>query len=212
MTAEAFGVSEIEKVNSILELSIEQFPEFEGMDYVSKMMARMAFNVVQESLREGSLKPDNFRSVLDFGAGYGAPTLILQKVCDVVGGRVTAVENTDFKVERIKSRLPDNEVVLGDGIEFVQEHPSEFDLITAFNIGPDNDASLFLDLARSSSAGLRENGKLLVYSDKYTMEAILSKTQAVEGAHFIPEQNTKSDQTFISEALILSKEACGKIN
>ena len=122
---------------------------------------------------------DLFRpmNILDFGAGVGAPTWTLNRLAAMNGSKVEAIEKHQQRAEFIVRNgiLPASAVYVGDGIEHLRgaaKSAREYDLITAFMFGPDDEGHLSYDLIEASQQALAAAGQLLITSDWSTMEVV----------------------------------------
>ena len=199
--------SEEEKVNQILTLDINQFPELKRVHFLGRDAARYSLNSIQEAFRRGLLNLNNFRNVVDFGAGTGGPAFVLERVCQIAGGKLVALEQDQAGIEHIKSLCPAVPIYEGDGLSYLEEKKSEIDLIVAFKLGPDYHAELFRLLATVSGKALTENGRLLIYSDIKTISAVRSRVSSLN-VNIIPELSKNDTYKYVPETIILSKEDC----
>src|SRR5437868_6260302 len=85
----------VSKIARVLALDINKFPEYRQNSSFSWQRdgSRYALHSVQDAIRRGYLTLDDFKSVIDFGAGGGGPTFLLDQICKITGGKVEALEN-----------------------------------------------------------------------------------------------------------------------
>lgn len=131
-------------------ISVEENPIFPHLEGFHQWGATTAATVLNMGEVAGHLNLSEARSILDFGAGGGGPTLALAELAEKNGGIVTAVESIPASAQGIidSGILPAEQVVVGDGLEVLRTTPEKYDLITAFMLGPDNTGSFtraFLD-------------------------------------------------------------------
>lgn len=197
-------------IREILAFDINQFSELKNAHFLSRDMARYALNVIQEAFRQGFLNLQHFRNVVDFGAGTGAPTLVLQRICELAGGNLVALENNPNNLQSFRKLLPHTKLY-EHGLEYLSANNSQTTLVTAFNLGPDENGVLFKRLVNSCSNALDPNGRLLVYSDPKTMAAVHKIVAEAEGVEVISDINSHDSYKHIRETVFLSKAACARL-
>lgn len=198
---------EREGVDLVLSLDINQFPEFQKIHFLERDAARYSLNSMQEAFRKRFLNLSHFRNVADFGAGSGGPSLVLERICQIAGGKLVALEQHKPGIANIRRLSPTIPIHEGDGIDYLNGKNSEIDLIVAFKLGPDYHAKLFQQLANVSGKALCKNGRLLIYSDTKTISAVRFRISHLD-VNTIPESNKGDTYRYIPETIILSKKAC----
>ena len=159
--------------NSTL-LDISKTPEYASLSEYQKFSAQVAFQLLLLANQFGYLSRDEIKSVCDFGAGSGGATFGLKKFANASNTDCIALETSAGMAQAITNSriLPPDSVKVGDGLQYLTEGHTPFDLITASMFGPDGSESFaecFLEAARNS---LKQNGKLLIYSDPHTMQTV----------------------------------------
>jgi hypothetical protein len=195
----------------ILELDIEQFPDFRQNPYFSWQRdgSRYSLKAIQDALRRGLLHLADFDHVVDFGAGGGGPTFLVDQICKTTGGQIEALENDPKQLSHLKKVVPLVPVFSGDGIEQLSMMNGRVSLITAFTFGPDESGDFFAKLAKASSSALRPNGKLVVYSDDKTINAVLDRLSASgiseRDLSVVPAQNEGNTYKFVPKTVIIGQ-------
>ncbi len=205
------------KIARILALDIEQFPEFRQQSAFAWQRdgSRYALHTMQDALRRGYLNLDDFAHVIDFGAGGGGPTFLLDQICKIIGGRVEALENDPDQLRMLRSVVPSVSVHTGNGLDELTGRNGTVSLVTAFTFGPDYEGEFFPKLADASSKALSRYGKLLTFSDARSAEHMFSGLRMAgisdEDAKIIPAQNTGNTYKHIPQTLILSKQGASMV-
>lgn len=133
-----------------------------------------AATMLIDAERRGQLDLSETREMLDFGTGFGGPTLALVELAILNGGNVTGVDEKD----NITGSLSDEKIldgdhyIIGDGLKVLENAASGYDLITAFMLGPDIDGQLSIKLIDLSRQSLKPKGKLLITSDHITIDFV----------------------------------------
>jgi len=158
---------------------------------------------------------DHFRHVVDFGAGGGGPTFLLDQICKITGGSVEAMENNPKQLAVLKTVGPSIPVYTGDGLDELNRTNGAATLITGFTFGPDYSGEFFPKIANASSQALIDTGKLLLFSDARSQNMMFLRFAAsgVGGSDLqvVPAQNKGDTYKFIPETAILSKHGTSLI-
>lgn len=154
-------------------IDVRTSPIFDKLHSFHQTGALTAENVLNLSASYGYIDLARSKRLLDFGAGSGGPTLALTELAKLNGGSVEVVEsNPRFAQDMIELGIvtPDK-VHQANGIELLSSAAStdQYDLITAFMLGPDTNGGLTQQLLGASRNALQSSGKLLVTSDIGTM-------------------------------------------
>jgi len=209
-----------DKIARILALDIRQFPQYrEDPSFAwQRDGSRYALHAVQDAVRRGFLTPDHFRQVVDFGAGGGGPTFLLDQICKITGGSVEAMENNEYGPEQLavlKTVVPSVPVYTGDGLDELKRMNGTATLVTAFTFGPDYSGEFFPKIANAASQTLTDNGKLLLFSDPRSQRMMLRHLllSGISGSdlQLVPGQNANDTYRHIPETAILSKHGASLI-
>jgi hypothetical protein len=165
-------MSEVISQNLIDVSSHPWYPRLYGRHELGAMTAQAVLNYWAES---GLLDLGNVRRSLDFGAGMAGPTTAPVQLARQNGGIAEAIDEIElnFLGSRPTSIVGPEHWHTGDGIEFLGSAAStgRYDLITAFMLGPDVEGELASNLFDVSRNALREDGRLVLTSDPWTMFA-----------------------------------------
>ncbi len=160
-----------------LSIDLRSNPMFQGARKIDKLGASWAEFALSMAGMSGHIDLERCRRIIDFGAGFGGPTLALTELVRKNGGVVDAVEVSEGHMRlAVENGFVDpDHAHTADGIDFLEqleEEGRQVDLVTAFMFGPDGNgdfARLFLNAA---SSVLKPDGKVLMTSDQGTMSAI----------------------------------------
>lgn len=205
------------KIARILALDVEQFPEFRQNPSFAWQRdgSRYALHAIQDAIRRGYLNLSDFKHVIDFGAGGGGPTFLLDQICKITGGRVEALENDPDQIRMLRSVVPSVSVHTGNGLDILANRNGTVSLVTAFTFGPDYTGEFFPKLAAATTKALSVDGKLLVFSDHESEGYIFNRLNTLgvryPDAKVIPAQNQEDTYKFIPKTLVLSKQGLSLI-
>jgi hypothetical protein len=150
-----------------------------GMEAFKKTMS-VLFAVIPEYL-----DPGRIQTVCDFGSGLGDSLLALRS--QLPRWKYTVLEQDPIWARQLVKRriLPPEQVLGGDGIAHLASGEHHYDLITAFNLGPDDIAwvedqwcsfpcyGLARRLLAAAPKSLNPGGKLLItFDDSQTPVAV----------------------------------------
>jgi hypothetical protein len=146
--------------------------------------------------RFGYIDLSQVRSIIDFGAGDGTPTLISLRLAELNGGTVDALELHKAPAQVIVDRgiLPPERVHDGDGLDFLQAMASRgetCDLITVFHGGPFSmeNEDLARNLLVAASWALAPGGHLFITSDSGSIR-FMERLFTAEGIDYQNEFGT----------------------
>lgn len=161
--------------NSYFDNSLQEF----GYTQTVKLMHYLKENqYVDES---------NYKNaeIFDFGAGVGGSSIFFHNLQN----RVTVVDLNKSSLDSLKSRVyfSEQSIFSGDGLELMKlTRDKVYDLVFALMFGPTNDIDFINTFLVEASRIIKDNGKVVVFSDAGTM------------SHFIEsEKGKKSNFTII---------------
>lgn len=173
-----------------------------GYAYVTELLGLL--------VQKGWLDKININHICDFGAGTGGPALALQDFWEMPPSRLTLLEAHHRQADRLKRLFPQSQVIVGDGLEWLGQHCKQYDLITAFMLGPEDDeGALALAFIPKALASLSEQGRLFICSDTATMhgvQQVLENTGDVCCNWLVGEPNT-----YLPVCVVVSKATRGNI-
>jgi len=165
---------------------VRKNPLFSGLHSFEQWGAATAETVLQLADGLGYIDLSKSRSILDFGAGSGGPTLSLVALAEANGGSVEAIESSELGKGIIdKGILLADQVHLGDGISYLAapDQRGKYDLVTAFMLGPDSSGELTRSILASAQNALASEGRLLITSDIGTIGTARSVCQGMSLAY-----------------------------
>ena len=121
---------------------------------------------------KGWLTPRQVRSICDFGSGTGGPVLAMLAFFGLPAHKLTLLEAHESQAARLRELFPKSRVMAGNGLLWLGSCRKRYDLITAFMLGPDEDAGLALSLVRRALPRLNQTGRLLICTDTATMHGL----------------------------------------
>lgn len=160
----------------IVTLNIDAQPGYDRLSVPQVFGAKMAMASLRMAVSFGYVDEARIRRIMDFGAGSGGPTFALVAAAREIGASVDAVELGKTANAIVESGiLPRENVLQEDGIAYLnslaERGVSQYDLVTAFMLGPDEHGVLFRQLAQACRKALTPYGNLLVISDLGTFSA-----------------------------------------
>jgi len=106
----------------------------------------------------GWLPPALDEPILDLGCGSG-------EVLNFLGRegyrRVVGVDRSEPQIERAREKVPDAEVVLGDGLALLRDRPGQFGAVLCFDVLEHLDRDELFEAAECIGAALRPGGGLI---------------------------------------------------
>lgn len=177
-------------------------------------LAKAAFTAVTA---QGYIDPRNIHRILDFGAGLGGPTLAFVDATRQFGTHIDAVEKEEIWTGILNKlgALPPENIIISDGILYLKELRQKgiapYDLITAFQLGPDGLGRIFRELAVVSSEALNPNGNLLVTSDNVSMSAALKACDEADVTYHFLKAITQKGKLIRQHTLIVPQSSCIRI-
>jgi precorrin-6B methylase 2 len=178
---------------------------------------RYAFRLLRIAVRRRYLSPRPIQAVCDFGAGVGGPALATQSFFKLPASQMTLLERDPQQVRVLEKLLPGAEVIEGDGLPWLASTPQQFDLITAFMLGPDfQPGGLAENFIRTAAIRLPAHGKLLIATDAATMQVVQNTLETLPNIvcrWLIPEARQVLPVTVIvskASRLNARPEACAK--
>jgi spermidine synthase len=145
-------------------LSVKDFEGFEFLDPLQNFAAENMERVLKVALNLGVIEEDQHikGKVVDFGAGHGGSTWYLKNL----GADVTAVDLEDMSELRNINVLPDENIVIENGIKYLNELPeNSVDMIISIMFGPDKNGDLSRQFIPVALKSLRVSGVILVFSE-----------------------------------------------
>ena len=185
----------------IANVNLESHPVFNRPDFaLDQSSAIRALATLQRAFSEEPIRSSPIHRILDFGCGWGAPTLALSCVAQAIGAELDAVqENIDARDEVVrKGIVTAAHFKLGDGIEYLhqvgKENGPKYDLVTGFWFGPDRIGELFRMLAVVCIKGMNSTGNIMLTSDNETLEdGIVGRCKYANATYFnIPKAQDNS--------------------
>jgi hypothetical protein len=141
---------------------------------------RYACQLLQIAVHNHYLDPILIRSVCDFGSGVGGPALATQAFLNLSAHQMTLLEEDPRQARGLHRLLPGAEIWEGDGRQWLTSTKNQFDLITAFMLGPDfEDSGLVEGFIHAATACLAPHGKLLIATDVATMHVVKTVLQSL---------------------------------
>lgn len=111
--------------------------------------------------------------------------------------------------------MPSENIITADGILYLRELRQKglapYDLITAFQLGPDSLGRIFREIAAASSTALNPSGNLLVTSDNVSMNAALKACDEVGVSYYFLEAITQGGKLIRQHTLIVPQPSCTRI-
>ncbi|HEY9687570.1 MAG TPA: class I SAM-dependent methyltransferase [Coleofasciculaceae cyanobacterium] len=166
---------------------------------------RYACQLLQRAVRNHDLDPNCIHSVCDFGSGVGGPALATQAFFNLPAHQMTLLEEDPRQVRGLHKLLPGAEILEGDGLQWLAATQKQFDLITAYMLGPDfHHSGLAEGFIHAATACLSSHhGKLLIATDIATMHVVKNvlKTLPNIACHWlIPDEDQGIPMTvFVSK-------------
>ncbi len=158
--------------------------EFNGLvAKYRKHTANLASSILNATIKQGMINPHKIEHICDFGAGYGGPT---QQLCDrFPDATVHALQLDDRCAKSLIDAdiLSRQNIFLGDGVKHLKTLDKQYDLVTAFLFGPDEEGTLAERFIEPAVQSLTPEGKVLITSDLWTMSAV-SEVLVYGGYHF----------------------------
>jgi hypothetical protein len=161
-------------------VGIENHPTFSRFDYPEQGAALIAQKALNRLIRDGFINPAIIKSIFEFGTSVGASTLTLCEFAKLCGAEVDGAEYRPRVAEELLAAriLPDENFFIGDGIETLNDIAANnyrYDLIAAFMFGALPETRM--DFIRSAHNALSEQGKIVIYSDVYTMRDVIDQCE-----------------------------------
>lgn len=104
--------------------------------------------------------------ILDFGAGVGGSSIFFH----LLTNSVTAVDLNESSLASLKSRVPEESIICGDGLELMKKTSDKvYDLVFALMFGPTDDIGFINTFLAEASRIIKDDGKVVVFSDAGTM-------------------------------------------
>lgn len=197
-------------------LKLEDQPGFDRLDSFQIFVAKLALVPLQLADSLGYIDFARVKRIADFGAGNGGSTFALATIARALGATVTAIEEEGVMADKIVQAgiLPAESVIKADGLEYLNSLSTkgiqDYDLVTAFMLGPDRDGTLFRNLAQACSTALNPNGNLLVTSDTVTIEVVRKVAQA-SGVSFNRVQGFSEGKDIVPTTIIVPQSSCKAI-
>lgn len=136
-----------------------------GYGYASQLLAKLS--------RQGILDASRIQSVCDFGTGTGGPALAMQDFFQLPAQKLSLLESHAAQVESLRQLFPQSNVYYGDGITWLSRTHRQYDLMSAFMLGPDyENEGLVSEFVRLALPRLTTHGLLLICSDVATMHGV----------------------------------------
>ena len=111
--------------------------------------------------------------ILDFGSGVGGSALALTNY----SSQVTAVDNNCDSVDILRETSWSNKlqtIVCSNGLRYMQEHPSSYEVIYAAMLGPldYNNQQFVENFVKQTMRSIKKGGVIIVYSDPQSIQIL----------------------------------------